>query len=127
MRRLLNNSGAALALSFLAVLAARAGAAEAIDASYPAGRVEEVVVETAAGAVSLVAGGDKSVRVTAPATGDECAMSAGVGGGVLTLVARGPAKKMFALDKTCAAGFTIRAPAGIRIKVRTITGSVDVG
>lgn len=50
-----------------------------------------------------------------------------IGGGTLTLSTRGPARKTFALDKACAAGFTITAPASTRIKARTISGAVDVG
>ncbi|MFI5345105.1 MAG: hypothetical protein ACHQ51_01910 [Elusimicrobiota bacterium] len=116
-----------IALSVMAGLTVRAGASEAIDTSYPAERIEEIVVETAAGPISLSAGSDQVVRVTAPASGDECEMTAKVGGGVLTLLARGLVKKTFMLDRACMAGFSIIAPAGTRIKARTVSGPVDVG
>lgn len=129
MKRLSNEIflGLALALSAAAGLARRAGAAEAIDATYPADRIDEIDVETAAGAVSFDANAEKVVTVTGALSGDECATINKAAGGVLTLAARGASKKTFALDKVCAAGFKISAPPSTRIKARTVAGSVDVG
>jgi hypothetical protein len=111
----------------LGVIPASSWATAAVDSVFPVDRVDEIDIETAAGAVSIDAEGDKFVKVSAPETGDECAMTQTLTAGVLLLSARGSARKSFTLDKTCEAGYAVVAPPGLRIKTRSITGDITIG
>jgi hypothetical protein len=100
---------------------------EAVTEAFPADRVDEIDIETSLGPISLTASDASAITVSAGESGDECAVGRKLQGGILTLFARGPSKKMFALDKACAAGYEVSAPPGVRIKAHSIGGNVDVG
>lgn len=116
-----------LLIAWVGISPFRAAAGEAVDESYPSDRVDEIVIETRAGAISLTAAEGRQISVHADASGSECRVARKLGGGTLTLSARGQASKMFALDKVCSAGYSVSAPAGVRIRAYSVSGTVNVG
>ena len=95
--------------------------------TFPVERVDEIIVETDGGPVSLSVTKGPVVSVRASATDASCKTSRGLGGGKLTLTAHGQSSRMFTLDKPCSVGYEVGAPAGVRLTVRSVSGEVSVG
>jgi hypothetical protein len=128
MRRRLRSSLKALGVASCLLAAGVLSSAEGVDPdSYPADRVDEIVVETDGGPISLAVMEGPVVSVRATTADSSCKVSRSIGGGRLVLTAHGPASRMFALDRRCSTGFEIGGPAGLRITARSVAGPVSVG
>jgi hypothetical protein len=112
------------ALVLLLCAAPAAAGASPAAKSYAAAGLRAIVVETVGGAITLDdADVDRaSVEPVAAAARDECRFERTLSSGTLTLRAL-PATA----SAPCSAGFTVTAPARLRVSARSGSGGVEIG
>jgi len=118
-------------LAAIASLPRSASAKAVIGAkTFPAEAVRAISVRTDGGAISLDVASGKIVSadvLPSPAPGDDCVIDQSLRGGTLTLSAHPGPNPNGGAPKSCSAGFSASAPAGVRIQVRSRDGNVEVG
>lgn len=107
----------------LAASAAYAG--EAGTKGFSAEGVQSLVIETEAGDVAVSAGGTEIRGEVTKPDPKKCEVSMTSEGGVVTFRAAGVKTRWFG-NKTCRAGFRVRAPASLAVTVRTVSGDSSV-
>ncbi len=97
---------------------------------FPAAGITAVQAQTESGDLKFIPAAGASVKAeqTGEYKADKCEITAEVRGGVVFLAAKTKKAKWFKLGMDgCKAGFSVTAPAGLKLNIKTGAGSVEAG